>query len=54
MCVCVCVCVCVRVLVYATLFMLFLPMRGKKIKNSKLCLSESVTMQTGFLDMFRR
>ncbi len=48
------VCVCVRVLVYATLFMLFLPMRGKNIKNSKLCLSESVTMQTGFLDMFRR
>jgi len=23
--------------------------KKKKIKNSKLCLSESVTMQTGFL-----
>ncbi len=58
--VCVCVCVCVCVLVYATLWGPNVPtgivkpemfdIVGKKnIKNSKWCLSESVTMQTGFL-----
>ncbi len=56
-CVCVCVCVCVRPLVYATFWGSNVPTRIVKLAifdivgtvGKKICLSESVTMQTGFL-----
>ncbi len=55
--VCVCVCVCVRALVYATFWGSNVPTRIVKLDifdivgtvGKKICLSESVTMQTGFL-----
>ncbi len=59
LCVCLCVCVCVLVCVCVCVGVCVCdqmsqthtcdPHEGTMIKNSKLCLSESVRMQTGFL-----